>query len=75
MSNIDELMQRAAACAASSDLGGEVDAYREADDLGDADAAILSMSTWLGPTVTAKLRGGPSGDDTGLPDGGLAMEN
>lgn len=41
MSSIDELMQRAVACAESGDVDGEVDAYREADELGGAEAAIL----------------------------------
>lgn len=39
--SIDELMQRASACAASGDSEGELDAYREADELGDAEAAIF----------------------------------
>ena len=34
-------MQWASACAASGDLDGELEAYRKADELGDADAAIL----------------------------------
>jgi tetratricopeptide (TPR) repeat protein len=39
--DVEELKQRASACAASGDLDGEVDAYRQADDLGDAEASIL----------------------------------
>ncbi|MGQ0678805.1 MAG: FtsK/SpoIIIE domain-containing protein [Actinomycetota bacterium] len=39
--DVEELKQRASTCAASGDLDGEVDAYRQADDLGDAEASIL----------------------------------
>lgn len=39
--DVEELKQRASACAASGDLDGEVEAYRHADDLGDAEASIL----------------------------------
>lgn len=38
---VDELMQRAAACAAAGNSAGELDAYRQADELGDAAAAIF----------------------------------
>lgn len=38
---VDGLMQRASACAASGDSDGELEAYRKADELGDAEAAIL----------------------------------
>jgi tetratricopeptide (TPR) repeat protein len=37
---VAELMQWASACAASGDADGEIEAYREADELGDAEAAI-----------------------------------
>ena len=37
----DELMKQAAACAASGDATGELEAYRQADQLGDAEAAVL----------------------------------
>ncbi len=39
--DVEELKQRASVCAASGDLDGEVEAYRQADDLGDAEASIL----------------------------------
>jgi tetratricopeptide (TPR) repeat protein len=39
--SIDDLMQTASACAASGDLEGELAAYRQADELGDAEAAIF----------------------------------
>lgn len=39
--NVLELMQWAETCAAAGDLDGEIDAYRRADDLGDAAAAVL----------------------------------
>ena len=39
--DVEELKQRASACAASGDLDGEVEAYRQAEDLGDAEASIL----------------------------------
>ncbi len=39
--DVEELKQRASVCAASGDLDGEVEAYRKADDLGDAEASIL----------------------------------
>ena len=39
--DVDELMQWAAACSASGDSDGELQAYRQADELGDAEAAIL----------------------------------
>lgn len=45
MEDVEELKQRASACAASGDLDGEVDAYRQADELGDAEAAILLGNT------------------------------
>lgn len=38
---VDELMRRAAACAATGDSDGELEAYRQADELGDAEAAIF----------------------------------
>lgn len=39
--NVEELLRWAAACAASGDTAGELEAYGQADRLGDADAAIL----------------------------------
>lgn len=39
--HVAELMQWASACAASGDPDGELEAYRRADELGDAEAAIL----------------------------------
>ena len=38
---VEELLRWAAACAASGDSAGEVEAYRKADEQGDAEAAIL----------------------------------
>lgn len=38
---VEELLQWASACAASGDPDGEFEAYRQADELGDAEAAIL----------------------------------
>jgi S-DNA-T family DNA segregation ATPase FtsK/SpoIIIE len=39
--SVDEFMTWASACAASGDAEGELEAYRKADELGDAEAAIL----------------------------------
>jgi tetratricopeptide (TPR) repeat protein len=39
--DVDELKQVADACAAAGDLDGELEAYRRADELGDAEAAVL----------------------------------
>ena len=39
--SVEELMQWAFACAASGDTAGELESYRQADQLGDAEAAIL----------------------------------
>lgn len=39
--SVDELMRRASDCAASGDSAGELEAYRQADELGDAEAAIF----------------------------------
>jgi len=39
--SIEELLQQASACAATGDVEGELEAYRLADELGDAGAAIL----------------------------------
>lgn len=38
---VEELLQTASGCAASGDFEGELEAYRLADELGDAEAAIL----------------------------------
>ncbi len=38
---VDELMRYASDCAASGDSAGELEAYRQADELGDAEAAIF----------------------------------
>lgn len=39
--SVDELLRWASACAASGDADGELEAYRKADELGDAEAAVL----------------------------------
>jgi DNA segregation ATPase FtsK/SpoIIIE, S-DNA-T family len=54
---VDELLQWASACAASGDSDGEVEALRQADDLGDAGAAIL-----LGNALRSRGEIGPARD-------------
>lgn len=54
---VDELMRRASACAASGDSAGELEAYRQADELGDAEAAIF-----LGNVLRRKGDVGPARD-------------
>ena len=44
--DVDELLRRGRSCADSGDLDGAVDAYRQADGLGDAEAAILLGETY-----------------------------
>jgi tetratricopeptide (TPR) repeat protein len=48
-------MQWASVCAASGDLDGEMEAYRQADELGDAGAAIL-----LGNALRSRGEVGPA---------------
>ncbi len=54
---VDELMQWASACATSGDSDGELEAFRQADELGDAEAAIL-----LGNALRSKGEIGPARD-------------
>lgn len=39
--DINQLLEEASGCAAAGDIEGELEAYRRADELGDADAAIF----------------------------------
>jgi hypothetical protein len=44
--DVEELLRWGRSCAESGDLNGALDAYRQADDLGDAEAAIMLGETY-----------------------------
>lgn len=74
--DVEELKQRASACAASGDPDGAIGAYRQADELGDAEAAILlgNALRTKGDLAGAK-RAYERGEVRGHPEAAMSLGN
>ncbi len=74
--DVDELMRQAATCAQQGDLAGEVAAYQAADELGDADAAVLLGNALRRSGETASARFAyERGEQRGHPEAAMSLGN
>jgi len=74
--DVDELKRWASACAASGDPDGELQAYRRADELGDAEAAILLGSALRGRGDVGRARDAyERAENRGHPEAAMSLGN
>jgi len=74
--NVEELMQQAAACADAGDFNGELEAYRKADALGDAEASILLGNALRHSGELAEARRAyERGETRGHPEAAMSLGN
>lgn len=76
MTSIDEWLRWAADCAASGNVEGEVEGYRRADELGDAEAAVLlGNALRRGGHEEAAIAAYSRGEARGHPEAAMSLGN